>query len=132
MRAGPVSLLLFNPNSPSVTMATATSHRLSGAAGWPLEDPITLTNGSGARGGNTGCTQGFLSLLGIAAGAETLFSGSGEQGTKQRKSRSVAGTGEQALAPALGLVPWCSFEPCTQRGAWRGVSMKGLISVPRE
>lgn len=62
MRAGPVSLLLFNPNSPSVTMATATSHRLSGAAGWPLEDPITLTNGSGARGGNTGCTQGFLSL----------------------------------------------------------------------
>lgn len=43
----------------------------------------------------------------------------------------MAGTGEQALAPALGLLQWFSAEPCTQRGAWRGVSMKGLISVPR-
>lgn len=71
-----------------------------------------------------------LTLLGAAAGAE-MFSGSREQGTKQRESRNVAGTGEQALAPALGLLQWFSAEPCTQRGAWRGVSMKGLISVPR-
>lgn len=79
-------------------MATATSHRLSGAAGWPLEDPITLTNGSGARGGNTGCTQGFLSLLGIAAGAETLFSGSRRTRDKAEEKQKCgrhrgAGTG---------------------------------------
>lgn len=113
-------------------MATATSHRLSGAAGRPLKDPITLTNGSGARGGSTGCAQGFLSLCWELLLGLRCFQDPGEQGTKQRESRSVAGTGEQALAPALGLLQWFSAEPCTQRGAWRGVSMKGLISVPRD
>ena len=37
-----------------------------------------------------------------------------------------------ALAPASGMVWWLPVEPCIRRGAWRGVGVKGLISVSRD
>lgn len=67
-------------------MATATSHRLSGAAGWPLEDPITLTNGSGAQGGNTAVHRDFSHSWELLLGLRRCFRDQENKGQSRGKA----------------------------------------------